>query len=280
MPFARPAAPAEPVHSVADQTVPGPAGDIPVRVYRPSAASDLPLLIFFHGGGWVIGSIAQTDATCRSLANGAGCAIASVDYRLAPEHRFPAAAEDCYAVTRWMADHAAERQIDPARIGVGGFSAGGNLAAVVPLMARDRGGPAITFQFLGYPITDYNFDTPSYLTNAEGFGLSRADMIWFWDLYLTGKADGKHPYVSPMQAEDLAGLPPALVITAEFDPLRDEAEVYAERLRSAGVEVTCTRYEGMVHGFMGAAHILDKGSAAMDETVAALRAAFALTRVA
>lgn len=279
LPTARPPAPLEPVHAVEDLSVPGPAGNIPVRVYRPSAAGDLPVLVFFHGGGWVIGSIGQTDATCRTLANRAGCVVVSVDYRLAPEHRFPAAAEDSYAVTNWVARNAAEMKIDPARIAVGGFSAGGNLAAVVPLMAKDRGGPPIAFQFLGYPITDYDFETPSYLANADGFGLSRADMIWFWNLYLTAEADGVHPYVSPMRAEDLSGLPPALVITAEFDPLRDEAEAYAVRMRGAGVDVTCTRYDGMVHGFMGAAHILAKGELALDETVGALRKAFALTGV-
>jgi len=146
-------------------------------------------------------------------------------------------------------------------------------------MARDRGGPSIAFQFLGYPITDYDFDTPSYVANAEDYGLSRADMIWFWQLYLSTKSDGVHPYVAPMRASNLSALPPALVITAEFDPLRDEAEAYAARLRTAGVEVACTRYDGMVHGFMGAAHILDKGRQAMDETATALRAAFALSGV-
>jgi acetyl esterase len=278
LPSARPPAPSEPVHAVEDRAVPGPDGEVRVRIYRPSADSNLPVLVFFHGGGWVIGSIAQTDATCRSLANRAGCVVVSVDYRLAPEHRFPAAPEDCYAAVKWVAENPAELAIDPTRVAVGGFSAGGNLAAVVALMARDRGGPAIAHQFLAYPITDCDFDTTSYLQNAEGYGLSRADMLWFWDLYLSSEEDKAHPYVSPMRAADLTRLPPALVVTAEFDPLRDEAEAYAQALSVAGVEVRCIRYDGMVHGFMGAAHILDKGAQAVDETVAALCAAFAATQ--
>jgi acetyl esterase len=277
MPSARTPAPVEPVYSVVDRAVPGSEGEIPVRIYQPSADASLPCLVFFHGGGWVIGSIAQIDATCRVLANRASCTVVSVDYRLAPEYRFPAGAEDCYDVTKWVAGHAEDLGVDRKRLAVGGFSAGGNLAAVVAMMARDRGGPAIAFQFLGYPITDCDFGRSSYLENAEGYGLSRADMLWFWDLYVTREEDKAHPYVSPIRAEDLAGLPPALVITAEFDPLRDEAEDFAQQLAAAGVECQCTRYDGMVHGFMGAAHLLDKGAMAIDETVAALRAAFAAT---
>jgi acetyl esterase len=277
LPSARPPAPSEEVFAVEDRELPGPDGDVRVRVYRPSAETNLPALVFFHGGGWVVGSIAQTDATCRTLANRAGCLVVSVDYRLAPEFRFPAGVEDCYAAVKWVAEHPTELGIDPARLAVGGFSAGANLAAVVALMARDRGGPAIAHQFLGYPITDCEFDTPSYLENAEGYGLSRADMLWFWDLYLAREEDRAHPYVSPMRAGDLTRLPPALVVTAEFDPLRDEAEAYARALSAAGVEVRCIRYDGMVHGFMGAAHVLDKGALAIGETAAALRAAFAAT---
>jgi len=275
LPTARPPAPAEPVQAVEDRTLPGPGGDLPVRIDRPVLNGPLPALVFCHGGGWVVGSIAQTGSTCRALANRASCVVVSVDYRLAPEHVFPAAAEDSYVATRWVAEHGAEIGVDPARIAVGGLSAGGNLAAVVPLMARDRGGPAIAFQFLGYPITDHNFDTPSYLANADGFGLSRADMIWFWQHYVPNSSDRDNPHVSPMHEPDLSGLPPALIVTTEFDPLRDEAEAYGARLRDAGVAVTCTRYDGMIHGFVGMAHLLDKGREAFDQTVAALQSAFA-----
>ncbi len=272
---ARPPAPLEPIHQIEDRQAAGPDGPIPVRIYRPSPQRPLPALVFFHGGGWVQGSVDQTEATCRTLANAAGCVVASVDYRLAPEAKFPAAAEDSYAATRWLAEHAAELGVDPARIAVGGLSAGGNLAAVVALMAKDRGGPALVLQVLGYPITDYNFETASYRENADGFGLSRDDMVWYWNHYLPQGGDGFHPYVSPLRAADLSGLPPALVITAEYDPLRDEAEAYAARLSAAGVPVTCTRYDGVIHGLIGMAHLLPQGRQAVEQTIAALQSAFA-----
>jgi acetyl esterase len=272
---ARPPAPQEPVYQIEERQAAGPAGPVPVRIYRPSPTSPLPALAFFHGGGWVQGSVDQTDPICRTLANAAGCIVASVDYRLAPEAKFPAAAEDCYAATRWLAENAAELGVDRARIAAGGLSAGGNLAAVVALMARDRGGPPLVLQVLGYPITDYNFETPSYLENADGFGLSRDDMIWYWRHYLPEGADGLHPYASPLRAADLSGVAPALVITAEFDPLRDEAEAYAARLRAAGVEVTCTRYVGMIHGFFTLPHLLDQAQQAVGQVGAALRSTFA-----
>jgi acetyl esterase/lipase len=272
---ARPPATEEPVEQIQDRTIAVDGGRIALRFYRPAGEGPQPALVFFHGGGWVVGSIVQTEATCRVLANRAHCTVFSVDYRLAPEFKFPTAAEDCLAATRWVADNAEALGVDPARIAIGGLSAGGNLAAVVALMARERGGPRICFQFLGYPITDYDFETRSYLENSEGFGLSRADMVWFWNHYLTKPEDGMHPYVSPMRAELLSNLPPALVVTAEFDPLRDEGEAYAERLREAGVEVVCTRYAGMIHGFVGMAHLLEGGQQAIDQLVNALNAAFA-----
>ncbi len=274
---ARPPAPQEPIYQAETLHAAGPDGPIPVRIYRPSADRPLPALVFFHGGGWVQGSLDQTDATCRVLANAASCLVASVDYRLAPEAKFPAAAEDCYAATRWLVENAAELGVDPARIAVGGLSAGGNLAAVVALMAKDRGGPPLVLQVLGYPITDYNFETPSYIENAEGFGLSRDDMVWYWSHYLPEGGDGYHPYVSPLRASDLSDLPPALVITAEYDPLRDEGEAYAARLRETGIAVTCTRYDGTIHGLIGMAHLIDQGQQAVDEVVMALRSAFAAT---
>lgn len=265
----------EPVSKVEDRLIPGPERAIPVRIYTPEGYGPFPVLAFFHGGGWVIGNIDTHDATCRSLTNAAGCITVSVDYRLAPEHKFPAATEDCYAVTAWVAKNAGAINGDAARIAVGGDSAGGNLAAVVALMARDRGGPELVYQLLIYPVTDYyKPGTPSYQENAEGYFLTREGMIWFWDLYLSGEDEALHPYVSPLQAESLNGLPPAMVITAEFDPLRDEGEIYANRLKDAGVPVTYARYEGMIHGFFGMAAVIDQGKIAIAQAGAALRSAF------
>jgi acetyl esterase len=269
------APPGEPVHDVEDRTIPGPAGEIPIRIYRPSAEQSLPALVYFHGGGWVIGSIQTHDAVCRSLTNGAQCVVISVDYRLAPEHKFPAAADDAYAATRWVADNAASHGVDPARIAVGGDSAGGNLAAVVALMAKERGGPAIVYQVLVYPVTDHNLDTASYQANAEGYLLTKRSMIWFWNHYLNSDADGLDPRASPLRAADLSGLPPALVITAEYDPLRDEGAAYAERLKQAGVPVVYSNYDGMIHGFFGMSAMLDKAKQAVGEVCGALGVAFA-----
>jgi len=263
-----------PVASSVDRHIPGPAGDIPVRVYTPVGTAPFPVLVFFHGGGWVIGSIDTHDRTCRQLANGAGCMVVSVDYRLAPEHRFPAAAEDCYAATKWVAAHARDLGADPTRLAVGGDSAGGNLAAVIPQMARDRGGPPIVFQLLIYPATVAAFDTPSYHDNAEGYLLTTADMRWFWNHYLGEGGEVGNPYASPLRATSLAGLPPALVITAEFDPLRDEGELYAQALEKAGVAARLTRYDGMIHGFFGLTHLMDKAKAAVQESCGALKQVF------
>ncbi len=263
-----------PIHSAIDRRIPGPAGEIPVRVYTPAAMGPLPVLVYFHGGGWVVGGIATHDATCRELANGARAVVVSVDYRLAPEHKFPAAADDCYGATRWTAAHAAELGADATRLAVGGDSAGGNLAAVVAQMARDRGGPPIVFQLLIYPATDAACDTPSYRDNAEGYLLTTADMRWFWNHYLSGSPDAENPYASPLRATNLAGLPPALVITAEFDPLRDEGERYAQRLEEAGVPARLSRYAGMIHGFFGMGHLMDKAKAAVQEACENLRRAF------
>jgi acetyl esterase len=201
--------------------------------------------------------------------------VASVDYRLAPEHRYPVAAEDSYAAFRWMLGHAASLGVDPRRIAVGGDSAGGNLATVVSLMARDRGTPLPIFQALVYPVTDSDLDTPSYRENATGYVLTREGMRWFFRHYLARGEQGREPYVAPLRAPSLTGLPPALVQTAECDPLRDEGEAYAARLRDAGVPVTLTRYAGMFHGFLRMTNILDKAKAARDEVAGALRKAFA-----
>jgi acetyl esterase len=264
-----------PIGAVADRRIPGPAGEIPVRVYTPTGSAPFPLLVFFHGGGWVLGSIETHDGICRELANGAGCVVMSVDYRLAPEHKFPAAADDCYAATQWAAAHAADLGADAKRVAIGGDSAGGNLTAVVAQMARDKGGPPLVFQLLIYPVTVAAFDTPSYRDNAEGYLLTAGDMHWFWDHYLKNAADGENPYASPLRAKSLKGLPPALVITAEFDPLRDEGEQYAHRLEEAGVPTRLSRYDGMIHGFFGMTQMIDKAKAAVKEASSNLRLAFA-----
>jgi len=261
-----------PVASVSDRSIPGPGGPLGLRIYRP-AAGPRPALVYFHGGGFVIGSLETHDGTCRALANASGCTIVSVDYRLAPEHRFPAAPEDCYAALRFAAEAGAEIGVDPSRLAVGGDSAGGNLAAVTALLARERRGPDLAFQLLVYPVTDARFDTPSYRENAEGYFLTAKMMRWFWDHYLEHTHQAEDPLASPLRAKDLAGLPPALVVTAGYDPLRDEGEAYAARLREAGVDTELKRYPGMFHGFFSMYDALDDGRDALERAGAALRRA-------
>jgi acetyl esterase len=208
-------------------------------------------MVFFHGSGFVLCSLDTHDGLCRNLCAWAGCVVVSVDYRLAPEAKFPAATDDCLAATRWAAAHAAELNADPTRIVVAGDSAGGNLAAVTALRIRDEGGPKLCSQLLLYPVTDYHTPgTPSYAENAEGYGLTRATMEWFWDHYLEDPSQATHPHAAPLRAASLAGLPPAYIISAEYDPLRDEAEVYGARLREAGVRTDVVRVPGMNHGFL------------------------------
>jgi len=266
------------VAAVKDLEVPGPAGSIPVRVYRPSEQTDLPVLVYLHGGGWAICSLETHDASCRQLANDAGCMVVSVDYRLAPEHRFPAAPEDCYAALTWTAENAASLGGDPRRLAIGGDSAGGNLSAVVALMARDRKGPRLCHQLLVYPVTDHAFDTDSYRENADAPILTREIMQGFWSYYLSRAENGRHPYASPLRAEDVSGLPPAHVITAEYDPLRDEGEAYARRLSDAGVPVVQRRFDGMVHGFFGFGELIDVAREAVDDATRELRRAFDAAR--
>jgi acetyl esterase len=261
------------IAAVEDRRIPGPAGEIGVRVYRPEGRAPFPALVYFHGGGWVIGSLETHDGSCRDLANRIGCVVVSVDYRLAPEARYPAAAEDCYAATQWVAANAAELGVDAARVAIGGDSAGGNLTAVVAQMARDRRGPALRHQLLIYPVTDADFSRPSYRENAEGYLLTTKAMEWFWGHYVPDAAQRLDPYAAPLRAEDLAGLPPAFVLTAEFDPLRDEGEAYAKRLQAAGVPTRLTRYDGAIHGFFAMGLLAEVARRALDDAVTEVRRA-------
>ena len=264
------------VERVRDLKIPGPGGELAIRAITPdgAGAEPLPVVAYYHGGGWVAGDLDSHEGVCRALANEAGAIVVSVDYRLAPEHPFPAAAEDAHAAAVWLASNAAEIGGDPARLAVCGDSAGGNLAAAASLMARDRGGPSIALQVLAYPITDFDLETESYLRFAEGFHLTRSDMAWYWDQYAPKIEDRRHPWASPMRAEDLSGLPPALVITAGHDVLRDEGASYAQRMRDSGVAVTLSCYEGMIHGFLRRYPFFDQGRVAIEEIGAALRRAF------
>jgi acetyl esterase len=260
------------VAAAADRTIPGPAGDLRVRVYTPHGEPPFPIVVWFHGGGWVVGTLDTYDTVCRALAAAVPAVVVAVDYRLAPEHRFPAAVEDAYAATLWASRNAAGLGGSQQRLAVAGDSAGGNLAAVVALGARDRGGPAIGFQLLVYPITDAAMDTASYHDKADGYHLTAAGMRWYWRHYLGG-ADGAAPDASPLRAAFFGDLPPALVITVEHDPLRDEGEAYAARLRAAGVPAAVSRYPGMVHGFFRWRAVTPAADAAIQEAAAALRRA-------
>jgi acetyl esterase len=267
--------PVEEVPAVADHRVPVEGGEITVRLYAPAGVGPHPVLVYYHGGGWVIGDLYTHDGLCRSIVNAAGCAVASVDYRLAPEFKFPVAVEDSYAALRWVAANGPRLGLDSARLAVGGDSAGGNLAAVMALLARDRRGPRILLQVLVYPVTNYDFGPASYTENATGYVLTTEDMRWFWRHYLSREEQGREVTASPFRAKSVADLPPALVMTAGCDPLRDEGDAYAARLRDAGVAVTLSQYPGMFHGFLRMTRILDQARAALDEIASALRKALA-----
>lgn len=264
----------EKVGNVINRTIESPHGEIPIRIYIPNGEGPFPALVYYHGGGWVIGNLDIVDVPCRRIANQANCVVISVAYRLAPEHKFPAAIEDAYATVNWVVEQAHSIQVDPSRIAVAGDSAGGNLATVVSLMARDKEGPSLVQQILLYPVTNYAFDTNSYAENADGYFLTKAMMKWFWNHYLRDEQDGRNPYASPLLADDLSGLPPAHIITAGFDPLRDEGEAYAERLKAAGVPVTTTHYESMIHGFCWMPGAIEQGKIAIDEVASTLKQAF------
>jgi acetyl esterase len=261
----------EAVGSLTARTIPGPGGPMAVRIYRPTDALR-SALVYFHGGGWVVGSLESADGSCRALANRSRCVVISIDYRLAPETKFPGAVDDSYAAVRWVADNAAELRIEPTRIAVGGASAGGNLAAAAAIVARDRGGPKIAFQLLTVPVTELSSKANSHREFAAGYGLSAADMTWYGTYYVRTAADTDDPLASVLRA-DLHDLPPAFVITAECDPLRDDGEAYAEKLRELGIRSTYKRYAGMFHGFMSFPGVLPEATQAFEDAGVALREA-------
>jgi acetyl esterase len=263
----------EKVDTVRDMDIPGPAGSIPVRLYQPGPETDLPIFVLLHGGGWVIGDRDTAENMARFICKRAHCVVLSVDYRLAPEHPFPAAPEDCYAAFCWATDHAAEIHGDPRRVIVGGDSAGGTLSAVVAQMTVQRGGPRLAGQVLMYASTDStSLDTPSFREFGDkNYGLPKRDVEWFLRHYITTPADKLDPMVSPLLAKDLHGLAPALVITAEFDVLRDEAETYVKRLEAAGVSVRLMRCNGMVHGFLSMLGMVKRAEIYFDEGIGEIR---------
>jgi len=265
--------PKETVAKVENRTIPGPGGELPLRVYTPEGAGPFPVLVYFHGGGYVLGNLDMVDSICRTLANAVECVVVSVEYRLAPEYKFPAAVEDGYAATMWAWENAAAINGDVSRIAIGGESAGGNLAAVVALMARDRSQPSLIYQLLIYPIANHtSLSTESRRLYGENYFLTTDSIEWFAKQYLPAGSDSTNAYASPLLAEDLTNLPPGLIITAEYDPLRDEGEAYGDRLQKAGVAVKVSRYPGTIHGFINLAGMLTLGQEALKEAARELKA--------
>ncbi len=264
-----------PIHATRELDVQGAAGRLRARLYLPVVSSDLALVVFFHGGGFVLCDLETHDNLCRTLANESGCAVVAVDYRLAPETRFPGPLEDCYAALRDLVARAHELGIDPERVAVAGDSAGANLAAAVCFLARERGGPAIRYQVLLCPCLDATCNSTSMHEFAEGYMLSRGLMQWFWECYVSSPEQLRDPLVSPVFATQLAGLPPASISTAEYDPLRDEAEQYADRLRAAGVPCVVRRYNGMIHDFMQQPLVTDQARNGIADVAGDLRVALA-----
>ncbi|HJM91799.1 MAG: alpha/beta hydrolase [Alphaproteobacteria bacterium] len=268
----------EDVYRTEDRWIDAVEGDILIRIYtpyQPKTGEKLPILVFYHGGGFVIGSLDSYDSLCRVLANMAKCIVVSVDYRLAPEHKFPTAVDDGLEAYQWVSDHAHELDGDNRRIAIAGDSAGGNITAVTAIGIRDEGDIPPLLQILIYPVAGGAPETPSHHEFAEGMLLTRATILWFYDQYLEQPEDAADPRFAPLLAKDLSGLAPALVIVAGFDPLRDEGIAYAERLHDAGVKVELAEYDGMVHGFVSLADAVDQGKVAIDQITAALRDVFA-----
>ncbi|RYY79473.1 MAG: alpha/beta hydrolase [Moraxellaceae bacterium] len=264
----------EPVANINHILIPTEAGEVLARVYVPEGDGPFPVIVYFHGGGWVIANLDVYEPSCRRLCNAADSIVVSVAYRQAPEHKFPAAVDDAYTALQWVLENAAALNGDPLKVAVAGESAGGNLATVACLRAMDEGGLMPVAQLLVYPVTDSQMNSPSYTEQAEAKPLNAAMMQWFWGHYLNHMSDGEHAYASPLRAPDLTGLPPATVITAELDPLRDEGETYAQRLADAGVPVNTRRYAGVTHEFFGLAGAVGKAKDAVDFAVSNLRKAF------
>lgn len=270
----------EEVGKVENRTISGSTGEISIRIYTPEGDGPFPALVYYHGGGWVIGDLDMMDVPCRIITNRANCVVVSVDYSLAPEHKFPVAVGEAYDAVNWVAENGSLINVDSTLIAVGGDSAGGNIAAAVTLMAKDKGAPSIQYQLLIYPATNYAFDTVSYEENGKGnYFLSKEELMWFWNHYLANAEDGENPYASPLRAKDFSGLPSALVITAEYDALRDEGEAYAEKLKKAGVSVELTRYDGMIHGFFGMPLALQQGKLAIEQSAESLKQAFSVMNI-
>lgn len=267
----RPINPEVAVNATRDTVIPGSLGEIPVRIYTPSGDGPFGVLVYFHGGGWVIGDLDVCDAACQEICTLANLVVVSVDYRMAPEHIYPAAVTDSYDAVVWAAAHMSDLNGN-GKLGVAGESAGGNLSAVMALKARDEGGPDIHFQCLLYPVTDIDMTRQSYTDNGAGYILETPAMQWFWDTYCPDPEQRKEPYATPLNADSLAGLPPALVVTAEFDPLRDEGKAYADALVAAGNKATYACYDGMVHDFFAMAAVFPSARQGLLETIDALRA--------
>lgn len=261
----------EPVERIEDVRVPAPGGTIGGRLYASVRGPALPALLYMHGGGWVVGDLDSHDSVCRALARRAGCLVLSLDYRLAPEHRFPAGIEDAWAGLVWLRENAAAIGADPNRLAVGGDSSGGNLAAVLARWARDRDGPRLAAQLLIYPVIDFDLDTPSYRDVGTGYGLTRESMRWYWEQYLADPLDGASPNASPLRATDLSGLAPALLITCELDPLKSEGSAYAASLAAAGVPVEHIHEAAMIHGYIRMAGAISRARKSWDDCARFLR---------
>jgi acetyl esterase len=268
----------EPVGNVADQKIPGPKEELPVRVYTPKGDGPFPVLVYFHGGGFVIATVDTYDSSCRALCNMANCVVVSVEYRKAPENKYPAQVEDAYAAYEWVTKNAAQLKGDPAKIAVAGESAGGNLATVTCMMAKEKIAPMPIYQLLVYPVVNNDMNTPSYQQHANAKPLNKAMMGWFFKHYVADPNGPADPHLTPLQSTDLSGLPPAMILTAQIDPLLSEGQQYAEKLKAAGVEVQYKTYEGVTHEFFGMGAVVDKAKQAETDAAEGLKAAFAAKR--
>ena len=272
---AAPRKPGPEIGSTQDKEIPGTHGPIPIRIYTPEGTGPFPITMWFHGGGWVIGDLDAEDTTARGTCSRVNAVVVSVDYRLAPETRFPGAVEDCYEATKWAVENSDSLGIDGSRVATTGTSAGGNLSGAVSMMARDLNGPAISHQVLFCPVIDFDFNRQSYIECAEGYGLTREAMIWYWNQYTGTGEDRSNPYAALIKASDLSGLPDATIIAAQYDPLVDEAVAYGDALKAAGVDTLSVVYDGMTHGFNNRTGVIDAAKEAMDQSAERILSSFA-----